>query len=419
MRVGVEASAVVHQRTVNLPQDILEIIIIDLGDDLLSLKAFSTTCYSWYIAAAPHLHHTLTLEERPSDQTRAELKPLANLGKMGLLPFVKKLWIQCSSFEPWISPRKFDQQTLRYFSALTNVQQLRIERFDLSKFMPGIERYFGHFAPELRSISLMISSGTQRQLLYFLSLFPNLDDIEIEYHPTANPDATTNPGSEEVAIPFSVPSLRGQLKLTHFPSETISRDMITLFGGLRFRYMDLCSVEGSRLLLDACADTLQTVRIDPVVPNSTESILTPQKFTLTERIETSGGLPQDFDLSHLRSLQSLEVTASSVSQVHQGTPHLLRDIASTIKSQAFSEVVLIFQHPDLYRPSHIPFNAFRQMYSKKKFRLVFCLEVSKKYRDVGFQAMWRRMELEMTHRRLDFLESPPTLMVSERNCWTG
>ena len=262
MRSGVEASTTVHQRTVNLPQDILEIIIIDLGDDLLSLKAFSTTCYSWYIAAAPHLHHTLTLEERPSDQTRAELKPLAKLYKMDLLPFVKKLWIRCSSFEPWISPRKFDRQTLRYFSALTNVQQLRIERFDLSKFMPGVERYFGHFAPALRSISLTISSGTQRQLLYFLSLFPNLDDIEIEYYPT------TNPCSEEVAVPFSIPSLRGQLKLTHFPNETIFRDMIRLFGGLRFRYMDLFSVEGSRLLLEACADTLQTVRINPIVPNS-------------------------------------------------------------------------------------------------------------------------------------------------------
>lgn len=140
---------------------------------------------------------------------------------------------------------------------------------------------------------------------------------------------------------------------------------------------------------------------------------------LTEHAETTEGLLQDFDLSHLHSLQSLEVTTSSVSQAHQGAPHLLRDIVSTIRSPAFSEVVLIFQRPDLYRPYHIPFDAFRQMYSKKKFRLVFCLEVSKKYRDTGFQSMWKRLEWEMTHQRLDFLESPPTLIISERNCWTG
>ena len=256
-------------RTVNLPQDVLGIVVAEVADDLFCLKSFSATCYSWYLAAVPHLHHTLTLEERPFDQTRAELKPLARLHKMDLLPFVKKLRIRSSSFEPWISPRKFDRHTLRHFSALTNVQQLRIERFDLSKFMPGIERYFGHFAPALRSVSLTISSGTQRQLLYFLALFPNLDDIEIEYYPTTNPGPATNADSE-VAVPFSIPSLRGQLKLTHFPSETIFRDMIALFGGLRFRYMDLFSVEGLRLLLGACADTLETVRIYPTVPNSTE-----------------------------------------------------------------------------------------------------------------------------------------------------
>jgi len=260
----------VHERTVNLPQDILEIIIADLGDDIWSLKAFSTTCHSWYLAAVPCLHRTLTIEERPSDPARWEFKPLAKLHKMDLLPFVKKLWIRAAAFDPWLSPRNFDKQTLRYFSALTNVQQLRIERFDLSKFMPGVERYFGHFAPTLRSISLTISSGTQRQLLYFLALFPNLDDIEIEYYPIVNPDHDS-----EVAVPFSVPSLRGQLKLTHFPSETISRDMITLFGGLRFRYLDLFSVEGSRVLLGACADTVQTVRVYPTIPNSTEPMLNP------------------------------------------------------------------------------------------------------------------------------------------------
>lgn len=262
-----EASTAVLRRSVNLPQDVLEIITADLSDDILSLKAFSTTCHSWYLSAAPYLHRTLTLEERPSDQTRTEFKPLAKLYKMDLLPFVKKLWIRSSGFEPWISPKKFDRQTLRHFSALTNVQQLRIERFDLPKFMPGIERYFGHFASALRSISLTISSGTHRQLLCFLALFPHLDDIEIEYYPTTKPDTTANPDST-VAVPFSAPSLRGQLKLTHFLSETIFRDMITLFGGLRFRYMDLFGVEGSRLLLEACADTLQTLRIYPAVLGS-------------------------------------------------------------------------------------------------------------------------------------------------------
>lgn len=78
-------------------------------------------------------------------------------------------------------------------------------------------------------------------------------------------------------------------------------------------------------------------------------------------------------------------------------------------------MILVFQRPDLYRPYYIPFDMFRQMHSKRKFRLVFCLEVSKKYRELGLQVMRRRMEYEIAERRLEFLASPPTLAISERN----
>jgi hypothetical protein len=62
---------------------------------------------------------------------------------------------------------------------------------------------------------------------------------------------------------------------------------------------------------------------------------------------------------------------------------------------------------------------FREMHSKKKFRLVICLEVAKKHRYAGLRLMRERMEWEMSQGLLDFLTSPPTLTISERNCWTG
>ena len=108
-----------------------------------------------------------------------------------------------------------------------------------------------------------------------------------------------------------------------------------------------------------------------------------------------------------------------MSQAHRGVPYLLRDVASTITSPVFSEVVLVFQRPDLYRPYQIPFDVFRQMYSKRKFRLVFCLEVAKKYRDFGWDRMRRRLDSETSHQRLNFLASLPTLTISERNSWAG
>ena len=43
-------------------------------------------------------------------------------------------------------------------------------------------------------------------------------------------------------------------------------EMITLFGGLRFRYMDIFRVTCVPLLLDACAETLETLRLYPTDP---------------------------------------------------------------------------------------------------------------------------------------------------------
>lgn len=137
-------------RTVNLPQDLLEIIIANLRDDTSSLKNFSATCYSWYLAATPHLYNALTLDDVPANQTRpAKLKPLAILHEMDLLRFVKKLHLQASSFDPWLSPKLLDQRTLQHFFALTNVQQLQIKLIDLTEFLPGAERYFGHHLPRI------------------------------------------------------------------------------------------------------------------------------------------------------------------------------------------------------------------------------------------------------------------------------
>jgi hypothetical protein len=133
--------------------------------------------------------------------------------------------------------------------------------------------------------------------------------------------------------------------------------------------------------------------------------------------ESKQELLRAFDLSHLHSLRSLEVTASSMSKAYQEATRLIHDIFSTIKSPVFSEIVLVFQRPDLYRPCFIPFDTFRQMHSERKFRLVFSLEVAKRHEDPGLQVMGYRMGYEVAQRRLDFLESPPTLRISEGNSW--
>jgi hypothetical protein len=235
----------------HLPYELMEIIIAHIALDLDTLKAFSLTCRTWYIAAVPHLHHTLTLT------SRGELKPLSKLHKLGLMPLIKEIWVEQHE-NAWLVPQTFSRRDLRFFSAFMNVQTLVFERLEIPRFMPGVERYFAHFSPALRSITFMQPLCTPRQLSHFLSLFPNLDDIAIWEFPTYPPNVTI-PVTE--LVPFYTPRLRGRLVLRGSNSVETWTHLIASGGRLRFCYMDLWSVRGcAPVLFEACADTLETLR---------------------------------------------------------------------------------------------------------------------------------------------------------------
>ena len=63
-------------------------------------------------------------------------------------------------------------------------------------------------------------------------------------------------------MPPSIPPLRGRLTLIYF-GKNLVEGVITLFGGLRFRHMDPFRVEYVQLLLGACTQTLETLRLYP------------------------------------------------------------------------------------------------------------------------------------------------------------
>ena len=86
--------------------------------------------------------------------------------------------------------------------------------------------------------------------------------------------------------------------------------MIDLFGGIRFRHVDLYNVHGVGILLDACAETLETLRLCPADLRSKERSLNSVQVPADNfaAIHSIG----DFDLSRNKSLRTLEVTAYHV-----------------------------------------------------------------------------------------------------------
>ena len=243
-----------------LPYEIAEMIVAHITHDLETLKAYSLTCRSWYIVALRHLHHTLTLRENEVGVTHGELKRLSRLQALGLLPLVREIRVkQWRHTGGWFVPQAFSLRDLRYFTAFANVHSLRLQNLDIHRFIPGIERYFEHFSPTLQSIMLFKPCCTPRQLSNFLSLFSNLEDVEIW---GGRPHVSITTESTDLD-PFSAPKLRGQLVLSDFHWAETWTHLVTSCGGLRFHHIYLrMGTSCSPALLEACAETLESLRFD-------------------------------------------------------------------------------------------------------------------------------------------------------------
>ena len=229
------------------------------------------TCYSWYIATVPHLHHSLTTDDLVVDSSDKKYqwpKPLRRSYNLGLLPFVKRFRIRLIGLSSGrFASERLGGRTMRYFSALTNLRELGIDNLDIPSFMPNIRRYFEHISPTLRFLALMEPKGSCRQILYFVGLFQNLQDLKFVYF--AHREIQEN-ANDATLIPLSVPPLQGRLTLVCFAGEKLVKNMIVLFGGLRFSSMDLFKVKCGQLLLNACACTLEALRLYPSDPYSEE-----------------------------------------------------------------------------------------------------------------------------------------------------
>jgi len=153
---------------------------------------------------------------------------------------------------------------LRQISGMTNIQELVIDDLVTSEFIPGVEHYFGHFLPRVRSLSLRAPTGSRRQVLFFIGLFEHLQDLTL-----IDDELITwehQPVDDLALVPPFAPPLRGQLVMEHFKRAGFLKVMFDVFGGARFWYVDLYEVVETQFLLNACAETLETLRLYPCDP---------------------------------------------------------------------------------------------------------------------------------------------------------
>jgi len=246
-----------------LPLEVVEIIIRYLFYDMHSLRACTLTCYSWYIAAVPHLHRTLAIKTYSHVRNSQWPNPLRRMHTLGLLPLVKHLTVYgCNDDNVGLSPILFDCRTLRQVPALTNIQELEAEYLDIPNFIPQIQRYFKHFVPTLRSLDLREPKGSNRQIMYFVGLFQHLQDLKLIY---SGANLREQPVTDLTLIPPFIPPLLGRLYMC-YTTVGLLKDMIDLFGGVRFWHIRMFHVDGMRLLLHAAAEMLKSLTLEPNDP---------------------------------------------------------------------------------------------------------------------------------------------------------
>ena len=436
-----------HSQPAGLAQELVEIILSFLIYDIIALLTCSTTCYSWYIAAVPHLRYSLTTDE--SRYWRYEKlynlpRPLQESHKLGLLPFVRRFSVRaCVSPSTEFTPKWLGRRSLGHFSAPKNLQELGIDHLQLSSFMPNMNRYFGHLAPTLRFLALAWANGSSRQILYFIGLFPNLQDLKLIYPHCRSKQEYVD---DATLVPLSVPPLQGRLSLTSITGDKFVMDMIALFGGLRFRHMELFAVECARLLLRTCAKILDTLRLYPTDPLGMFFLLFLGEGTSGLRLVLHSGRPRcrlAFDLSRNKSLRTLETTAASIT-AEGAAPNFLTVVLSTITSPLPLDAIIDYDDVDvdLVRASEGPrifaclmtlkdaitenalgheqrFKLFQGMYRVREFRLVLYADVPNHAVGPAVQTLERLVRAEKEKGRLGYLRREPLIISEKRTPHTG
>ena len=316
--------------------------------------------------------------------------------RLGLLPLVKELRIHGGDYSSSSrEPGFLEVYIIRPFFSLTSIQKLEIERLDIPVFTPCIQWFGVHFLPTLRSLTLREPKGSRRQIMYFVGLFQNLEDLELVYEIDG---FLVDEVDDLTLTPPSTPPLRGRLRVKHFTRANVLKDMIDLVGGFRFGHMDLFDVGEVGLLLHACAKTLKSVVLDPTDPRG--EWLPPEGMGVLTNYSAARYSLRDFDLTRNESLQTLQIPASSPDRTPNRLPDtFLKHVLSTITSPAFFQITILYRNSDFdglrswcsgqyhscglrqpYRELEASlhrwrFEVIREVRKVRNFRLVMCANV--------------------------------------------
>jgi len=256
----------------SLPDDIINEIFSLLNME--ALKSCSLTGKALASSAKPFIHRTLYITSRSGDSLSFNIpgrwnkyKELPALGKRGLLQHTRHLSIAFPHDPVFAHDLRLHT---RHLHTLTILRSFKTRWLDIPSFIPKMEECFGAFLGTLRSLELESPRGDHEQILYFICQFPNLRDLRIDGvqgHPSPTRNGGPHFDTKTSPPPDGTLDLQFGMELLHEDgskgAQLLFANLVTLPSGLGFRLTKLpgCIGYNFRLLVDACAPTLERMEI--------------------------------------------------------------------------------------------------------------------------------------------------------------
>ena len=240
-----------------------------LADDRRTLIACSLTSRGLFRSARRAIHRRLRLvgpgypgtsdeqaKRRCGAANRAQLLKLSAAAERGLARYTRELTIKIGGeFTP-----KNLLPYLPQFQTFALLTSLTLHHFDPTPFLHSFQRYFGHLAQQMRSLEFIYPPGPQDDMMYFISQFPNLENLGFDSFPQHNLDPSEK---YNISAIRDSPTLGGTLRVTSTNAwKTDSLESLArLPSGLRFRSIEFlhCTEINPDIIIRECTSTLQSL----------------------------------------------------------------------------------------------------------------------------------------------------------------
>ena len=241
----------------SLPPELIGRILKSLSDDPQSLKTASLVSKAWTGWSQAYLFESVHLAPNNLQHWLKNISPVVG----GPASHTRTLTLEEYRLLPWINPQYLDFPPSNLVS-FSDVRSLFLIQWNATLFNgASLEPYFGHFGRSLRTLSLQFCALDPVTLFDFLSLLPNVQDLDIAYlFPHSSP-LDTIPDVPEVT-----PSFRGILSLADIDSDHLILKALAAvplhFATISIKGCTFYDPGSYQMLLTSCRDTLVTLRFE-------------------------------------------------------------------------------------------------------------------------------------------------------------